>query len=166
MRLLDGSIRAAAESWSTLESLALSLSSYVYFPDSSVPTNILSLTADSVSEFWDSWVFQESARRTMLFASYFTQIHRILQHDKNIYCSMGPFHSWYLSAHLWNAQNAFDFALAWTEKDHFVLQNYDFTRVLQDADANDFDLFGKMLLVGLVGIDEAKAWFFSRGGIL
>lgn len=75
-------------------------------------------------------------------------------------------HSWYLSAHLWGAQDAAEFGAAWVEKDHFVVGELNFGRVLTEARAGDVDVFGRMLLVSYLGIEEARAWFLARGAIL
>ena len=128
----------------------------------------LPISIDSMIQFWDSWVEQESARRTVLLAIYFMQIYKLLQGNVPVHCDgkMGLEHSWYLSAHLWNAQSAFDFAVAWAEKPHFVIDNLDFSWVLTSAQPIDVDLFGRMLLVTTLGIDATKTWFHARGAIL
>ena len=37
---------------------------------------------------------------------------------------------------------------------------------LRDARADDVDMFGRILITALMGIDEAKGWFLTRGGSL
>lgn len=59
-----------------------------------------------------------------------------------------------------------DFAIAWKEKKHFVVTKHGFNEVLRDAAADDIDLFGRMLVVGALGIDEARLWFYNKGGSL
>jgi hypothetical protein len=123
---------------------------------------------DLVIDFWNSWIFQESARRTVMMVFYFVSIHNFVQGRPAPVCDgkLGLELAWYQSAHLWNAQSAFDFAVAWTENLHFIIYNADFSGLLQDAKPDDVDLFGRMLLVTKIGIDETKAWFYSRGGSL
>ena len=70
------------------------------------------------------------------------------------------------SAQLWRAKSAFDFALAWNKKQHFLVCDLDFTEVLRDAQPDDIDDFAKTMLVGLQGIDDVKGWLYNRGGIL
>lgn len=69
-----------------------------------------------------------------------------------------------LSAHLWNAKSAFDFAVAWNEKSHFLVKDLDFSEVMRDAEPDDVDDFAKMMLVGLMGIDDVRGWFYMKGG--
>lgn len=171
MRLFDGDIRSQATAealFTTLESSVLALLRGLHLPDPSEPTDLLPLSMDPITDFWESWVLQESARRTVLLTFYFIQIYKLLQGQAPVQCDgkLGLEHAWYMSAHLWNAQSAFDFAVAWAEKPHFIVYNLDFSSLLQNAQPDDIDTFGRMLLVTLIGIDEARAWFHIRGAIL
>ncbi|KAB8223807.1 hypothetical protein BDV33DRAFT_188639 [Aspergillus novoparasiticus] len=151
-----------------IESSALTLLSCIYFPDPNTTPTIFPHTPEAKQDFWTSWIFQESARRTVLFAFYLIQLYKSVQGYKNLVCDgkLGLVHSWYLSAHLWGAQDAGEFGAAWMEKDHFVVGELNFGRVLTEARAGDVDVFGRMLLVSYLGIEEARAWFLSRGAIL
>ncbi|GLB02016.1 hypothetical protein AtubIFM57258_000429 [Aspergillus tubingensis] len=170
MRLFDGDINArlCAEPFiPMLETSAFNLLNYIYFP-AAEPDPALTAPMDVVMQSWDEWVYQESARRTALFTFYLVQIYRLVTGENNLTCDgrLGLNHSWYLSAPLWNAQTSFDFAVAWNEHQHFVVCNADFGHVLDCARPSDVDVFGRMLLSTLLGIDQAKAWFYSRGAIL
>ncbi|CAG8046817.1 unnamed protein product [Penicillium salamii] len=171
MRLFDGGIRTQPSSDSllaVLEGATLSLFDFIYIPHPSEPREVLPIAMDPIMSFWESWVFQESARRTVMMVFYFVKIQHFLHGKPLSTCDgkLGLEHAWYQSAHLWNAQSAFDFAVAWTENEHFIIHNADFSGVLQHATPGDVDLFGKMLLVTKIGINETKAWFYSRGGAL
>lgn len=171
MHLFDGDIRfqAAAEAvMTTLEFSVPALLESIHIPSSSEPSDLLPLSMGSITDFWNSWILQESARRTVLLTFYFLQIYKLLQGKTLAPCDgkLGLEHAWYMSAHLWNAQSAFDFAVAWAERPHFVVYNLDFSSAFLDARPGDIDLFGRMLLVTLIGIDEARAWFHVRGAVL
>ena len=171
MRLFAGDVRSHATAntlFGKLEATVIALSDSIYFPDPSISKEILPLNMDPIIEFWEWWILQESARRTMLLTFYFIQIYKVLRGDVPVHCDgkLGLSHSWYLSAQLWNAQSAFDFAVAWSEKDHFVVRDLDFTAVLENAQPDEVDLFGRMLMVTLLGIDSAKAWFYAKGAIM
>jgi hypothetical protein len=173
MRLFDSDIRSQATAealFTTLEASVLNLMRTIYVPDPKEPTDLIPLSMDPIIEFWESWVLQESARRTVLLTSYFMQIYKLLQGKVPAQCDgkLGIYgdHAWYLSAHLWNAQSAFDFAVAWAEREHFIVYNLDFSSALVNAQPVDVDMFGRMLLVTILGIDEATAWFYVRGAIL
>ena len=70
-----------------------------------------------------------------------------------------------LSANLWKAVSAFDFAVAWNERQHYLVKDFDFTELLENARPDDIDMFGRMLLTGVRGIDDVKGWFHTRGGV-
>ncbi|KAJ5155199.1 hypothetical protein N7492_008002 [Penicillium capsulatum] len=171
MHLFDGDIRSQATSnaiFAALQSISLSLLALVQFPDRTKSIDLLPLSMEPIIDFWESWVLHESARRTVLFTFYFLQIYKLLQGDRQLQCDgkLGLYHSWYLSAHLWNAQSAFDFAVAWADHQHFIIDNLDFSWALSNAQPDDVDSFGKMLLVTVLGIDGVKAWFHTRGALL
>ncbi|KAE8147342.1 hypothetical protein BDV25DRAFT_132164 [Aspergillus avenaceus] len=151
-----------------LESSAMLLLSCIYFPDTSTQVSVLPSTPEETLDFWTSWVFQESARRTVLFTFYLTQIFRVIQGYPNLNCDgrLGLVHSFYFSARLWLAQDPVGFAEAWTMEDHFLVGELNFERVLVDAKASDVDAFGRMLLVTFMGIEQARTWFLVRGEVL
>ncbi|KAE8384887.1 hypothetical protein BDV23DRAFT_191186 [Aspergillus alliaceus] len=151
-----------------LEASALSLLSCIYFPDPATPISTLPPTPEATLDFWSSWIFQESARRTVLFSFYLTQLYRLVHGEHSMVCDgrLGLVHSLYMSAHLWGAQEAGEFAVAWREKDHFIVGELNFGRLLAEAKAVDIDVFGRMLLVSYLGIEDAKAWFLARGAVL
>lgn len=170
MHLFDGDIRSggtAQSLFAALQSSAFSLLACLEFPDQTKSIDLHPLSIGPAIDFWESWVLHESARRTALFTFYFIQIYKLLQGDRQLQCDgkLGLFHSWYLSAHLWNAPSAFDFAVAWADKPHFVIDNLDFTCALSTAQPDDVGLFGRMLLVTVLGIDGAKAWFYTKGAL-
>lgn len=170
--LFDGDIsaRAAAErTLPTLETSAIGLLSYANF-DIDIPS-VLELPLYPLAPtkaFWKDWIFEESVRRTLLFTFYFVQIYRILAGHKGLQCDgkLGLCHSWTVSAHLWEAGTAVEFAEAWKEKNHLVVTNAEFEDILEKAQAHDVDWFGRILISSWLGIDEAEGWFVSRGGSL
>ncbi|KAK9368226.1 transcription factor gsfR2 [Lipomyces kononenkoae] len=173
--LLDGDIVAmamAATTSSSLEAATLAMMPYVEFYDAPIVEDgaVLELyPVTTTKEIWLSWVFQESARRTLLIAFFLLQIYRLLAGSELLPCDGSKMYvnpSWTLSAHLWNAHSVLDFATAWREKKHFDMTMANFSEVLREARGDDIETFGKMLLTAAIGIDEAKAWLNSRGGTL
>lgn len=170
IRLLDGDIyaRAAAErEMSVLERAALALLPLIEFEDPDVPSGTLSLyPLGPTREFWANWVLHESARRTVLMVFYFLQMYNILRGELGMDCDprMLLVNSWTLSAHLWEARDAVEFAQAWTDRKHFLVKQANFDEVLRDAQAEDLELYGKILLSSMMGIEEFEGWMISRGG--
>lgn len=123
----------------------------------------------TTKESWREWIVQESMRRTVFFACFFLVAHQVLVgqassegggcEDRYVFCQ-----SWTLSAHLWGAADVVGFAVAWRERRHFVVRKESFAEVLRDAAPDDIDAFGRMLMVGALGIEDARLWFYNRGG--
>lgn len=116
---------------------------------------------------WLSFIFRESCRRTFLAVCHAVSICALLQNDVvscNHQMSIGNRIT--ISSALWEAQSPLEFAIAWNQKNHYLVKDMDFTEVLNSADADDVDVFGRMLLVGLMGKDDVSGWLHSRGGKL
>ncbi|XP_014556000.1 hypothetical protein COCVIDRAFT_16478 [Bipolaris victoriae FI3] len=116
---------------------------------------------------WRSFIFRESARRTVLAAYQITVMYTVLTGQMKT-CSqdIALKSRVTLSAHLWKAANAFDFAMSWNAKNHFVVRGLEFTNVLEEAQPDDLDVFGNILLISLQGIDDIRGWYHVRGGTL
>lgn len=121
---------------------------------------------DSTS-FWRSWIFAESQRRTYV-ACFMTLSLCYLLKAHIGYCAehAALLSVCTMSAHLWEAQNVLDFSLAWQNKNHHVVREFDFTQFIAEAKATDVELFGKMLLSAVMGVDDFKGWLYTRGGTL
>ncbi|KAF2871817.1 hypothetical protein BDV95DRAFT_26855 [Massariosphaeria phaeospora] len=132
------------------------------------PSGPLALYPSTAAESaWKSFIFRESLRRTLLavfqslaFCNLFLETPGSCSHD-------------YVSGNrvtyqraLWDAETAFDFAMAWNDKYHFLIRELDFDELLRIGQADDVDVFGKMLLTGLLGTDNVKGWLHTRGGKL
>jgi hypothetical protein len=116
---------------------------------------------------WKSYIFRESVRRTALSLYHVTVVFNLFSGRMNR-CDyeLALNNRVTFSAHLWKAESAFDFAVAWNEKRRFLIKELDFTDVLESAQPDDLDVFAKMMLVGLQGIDDTRGWFYTRGGTL
>lgn len=172
MHLFDADLNAAGTAASTsilsmsaLESTTSLLFNSTHFPHTQQPPLTLPPTT---MNFWKLWILEESARRTIIVALFLIQVLRIFRGDTDIRCDgkLGVLHSWYFSAHLWTACTAYEFAAAWTERRHFIVHNANFDQVLEEAQPEDVDCLGKMLLVTSRGVDIIRDWFFRRGAIL
>ena len=171
IRLLDGDIaaRASAERIQpALESSALSLLTHVSFDMESLSKELPLFPLTTTKSFWADWVFQESTRRTLLIAFFFSQAYRILCGVRGLKCDgrLGLCHSWTLSSYLWHARTPVEFAGAWKTKKHFIITDADFEEVLEQAMAADIDRFGRIFISSFMGIEEAAGWFVTRGGEL
>jgi hypothetical protein len=114
---------------------------------------------------WTSFVYRETLRRTVLSLFQFLALCHLLQGGQVSSCSpeLAQGNRITLSAHLWGAKSALDFAVAWNEKKHLLVHDLDFSEVLSTAHPGDIDNFAKAMLVGLQGIDDVKGWFYTHG---
>ncbi len=116
---------------------------------------------------WKSYIYRETLRRTVLSLYQFVAICRVLS-GRLEHCasrlSRGNIVT--VSAHLWQAESAFDFALAWNSQEHFLIHDLDFTELLKNGRSEDVDEFTKTMLVGLHGVDNVRGWLYTKGGCL
>ncbi|KAL1862510.1 hypothetical protein VTK73DRAFT_6768 [Phialemonium thermophilum] len=172
LRLQDDDLRVRMSCDATmplLEQAAYALLPHIVFHDpagggqgqpSDGPADLPLYPIAATREFWESWVFQESARRTLAVVLFFLLSYRYLKGDAKPQCtSPGPYpcRSLTLSAHLWRASDPVDFALAWRDREHFVVHG---------KAGDDIDDFGKILLTTVLGVDQAKGWLAVRGATL
>ncbi|KAL2258112.1 hypothetical protein VTK26DRAFT_8702 [Humicola hyalothermophila] len=126
---------------------------------------------DATRSFWQTWVFQESARRTVLTAGYFLTLRRMLRGEMPPVCggrlvTAAARHSFTISTHLWGARDPLSFAIAWRTGRRWVVRNNNYAEVLSNARADDVDTFGKMMLTSEMGINETRGWLITAGGDL
>jgi hypothetical protein len=171
IRLFDNDVscRLAAEvAMPSLRAAVVALLPHANFEDtlslSNVATRFLS---SSEGSFWETWVFEESARRTMLLSNYLTRIWELMRGDQGLHCDhkLGFSHCWYVSSQLWEAKSPYEFAVAYAEKSRFLISNLDFTDLLVHGNPEDVDMFGKIMLTGRLGLDATQEWFASRGAM-
>ncbi|KAF2644689.1 hypothetical protein P280DRAFT_495888 [Massarina eburnea CBS 473.64] len=118
-------------------------------------------------EAWTTYIFQESCRRTLLTIFQAIATCRVLMGQYSICVhQLSAGNRFTVSSALWHAKSPFDFAMAWNDKNHFVVRELDFQEVLQNAVADDVDCFGLMMLTAMMGIDDVKGWLHTRGGKL
>ncbi|KAI5456821.1 hypothetical protein BGZ63DRAFT_396218 [Mariannaea sp. PMI_226] len=178
LRLLDTNARIRFTYEATmphLEEAAYALIPYIDFdepqsidePDPALEPLLL-YPASKAYGFWASWVFQESARRTLAIITFFILTYRYMKGEAGNQCSENKAagRSVTMSAQLWNAKDPVDFTLAWRNKRHFVLHSDmldNLPTVMDDAEEDDIDDFAKITLTSVMGLDEAKGWLAMRG---
>ncbi|KIV78528.1 hypothetical protein, variant [Exophiala sideris] len=97
---------------------------------------------------WESWIFAESVRRTIIIAHSFLKIYEMMQgpekgDDQGIWAHV---HRWTISRHLWEANSSSGFAYNWKGRPHFIISNYSFQHFLQHGRGEDVDEFAEILL--------------------
>lgn len=132
------------------------------------PTDPIPLYPSAVARAsWAAYIFRESLRRTVLAVYHFVTMCNLLRGQLtscNSHLALGSRLT--ISAQLWNARSAFDYAVTWNHQKHFIVKELDFTEVMRDAMPEDIDTLGKMMMIGLQGEDDIKGWFYTRAGAL
>ena len=113
---------------------------------------------------WKPFIFRESCRRTLIVHLHCLTLCYLLRNHLSCNEDIGVGTRVTISARLWKASSAFDFAVVWNEKKHVLVKDCDLTQVLEGAQLDDLDVFERMMLVGYMGMDDVKGWFHSRGG--
>ncbi|KAI3323574.1 hypothetical protein HD806DRAFT_522716 [Xylariaceae sp. AK1471] len=70
------------------------------------------------------------------------------------------------SSHLWNAQNSFDFFLAWKEKPLYIMSAFNFDEFLKRGTGDDLDDFAYYFLALYFGVNEIKTFCYETSGRL
>ncbi|KAJ4396150.1 hypothetical protein N0V93_000368 [Gnomoniopsis smithogilvyi] len=178
IRFFDGDMLARSSADTTfleLRSSAQALSTHITWnpntlldaPTASGEATLFPLQASQA--IWKRWVLQESARRTFLIACFFVRVWRLLTGRQMRTCFHDPpllDQSWTLSAKMWQARDAVEFAAAWKERNHYIVKRGAILSTLLDANGEDIEVFGKMLLTVSMGVEEARAWLAVKGSSL
>ncbi|KID87993.1 C6 zinc finger domain protein [Metarhizium guizhouense ARSEF 977] len=112
---------------------------------------------------WESWVFLESCRRTLITSYAIICISCMLKSETPPLANDDMWHDdigFTASRHLWDAPNSVEFYRAWREKPQFSIQNMVFKDFWMYARPDDCDDFTKLMLTTQVGLD-AMAHFMN-----
>ncbi|KAF2814569.1 uncharacterized protein BDZ99DRAFT_494531 [Mytilinidion resinicola] len=129
------------------------------------PTLISLYPATTARQAWRAFILRESSQRTLLILCQFMILLHLLQGRSYCFDHACVTSKITTSAHLWNAGSTIEFASAWNEKRHFLVADLDFSEVLEGAGPEDIDVFGRMILVTILGRDDMLGWFAERGGV-
>lgn len=133
--VFDGDIRARAAAEAATEALESAADGLIPLfgqnpligPSAPRPPEKLPLyPIGPARDFWHTWVLQESVRRTYMITFFVVKLYELLRGEMPRSCGQWPDlrHFWTVSAHLWRAADAFEFAVAWRDRRHFVVNNY------------------------------------------
>jgi hypothetical protein len=179
MRLFDGDVRSRAAAEQTMPHLEAAAAALAPITAEDPPPH--EAAADSgngcllplyplagTRAFWEAWIVRESARRTMLVTFLVVVIYRLLRSGSPVLCDKMVHGGarFTASAHLWRAADPVEFAVAWGQRKHFLVPNSGVGDILLEAEPDDIDSYGRIMLTALLGIDEVRGWFLSKGATL
>ncbi|KAH4207436.1 hypothetical protein HBI49_098990 [Parastagonospora nodorum] len=163
----DISLYSQAESsLSCMNEVAYALHSLTDYQED--PTGSIPLYPSAVARAsWTAYIFRESLRRTVLALFHFVTMCQLMRGQlKSCNEDRALGYKMTISAQLWSAKSAFDYAVTWNNQRHFIVKELDFSGVLRDAMPEDIDTLGKMMMICLKGEDDIRGWFYTRGGVL
>ncbi|KJZ76532.1 hypothetical protein HIM_03868 [Hirsutella minnesotensis 3608] len=102
---------------------------------------------------WESWIFLESVRRTVMAASAFMCVFVLLKSeepDDDMWCKRQTFTA---SKHLWDATSSVEFYRSWRDKPQYWIENMSFTDFWMYGRPADLDEFTRLMLISQVGVD-------------
>lgn len=119
---------------------------------------------DSAST-WESWIFAESARRTLFVALLFPAVYCTVKHGV---CSMEIAKritniSFCAQKRLWEASSSFHWQVAYRDFDHFGMTAYELDHLFDNASIKDIEEFGVLIMVKYRGLGAVREWI-SRVG--
>ncbi|KAE8449818.1 hypothetical protein EG329_007295 [Mollisiaceae sp. DMI_Dod_QoI] len=165
IRLFDGDVRARAdgedaesvlEEWT--DHLALRTDIIVEGQD-----NQLLDARTLVEKGWESWVFEESVKRTVIVSRMVLAMYSVLKRGFCTYVEKVTELSFTARKGLWDANSAVHWRLATEERDRFYVQRMELNELLQKARLEDVDELGLLMLVTYNGIDGVNEWIMRLG---
>ncbi|POR39717.1 Fungal Zn(2)-Cys(6) binuclear cluster domain containing protein [Tolypocladium paradoxum] len=100
-----------------------------------------------------SWIFLESARRSIMAAYAFLCLVYILKSEEPEGDMWNETQSFTASRHLWEANSSVEFYRAWREKPQYWIENLVFKDFWMYGRPADLDEFTRLMLTSQVGVD-------------
>ncbi|KAK5655091.1 hypothetical protein OQA88_5990 [Cercophora sp. LCS_1] len=152
IRLLDGDVALRAQAERDAPVLVAWLGDLCKIRDNLGTVSRMdedAMTSEPPKE-WESWIFAECVRRTIVIAYAVIALYDML---KNAGCGesggLDPWaymHRWTLSRSLWTANGVLEFQRAWKKSRSFIIANFSFQEFFEHGAAEDVDEFAEVLL--------------------
>lgn len=95
---------------------------------------------------WETWLFEESAKRTASVGLAFQCFFSILRSEPPDPAIMNTNIPYTASQHLWGADTSVEFFRAWRDQPRWTIQKFDYKEFWQYARPEDMDEFTRMML--------------------
>ncbi|KAM5356143.1 hypothetical protein ACJ41O_002789 [Fusarium nematophilum] len=164
VRMFDGDVALRAASEREMPQLLVWLNALKELRDEleggEDPANLMSRDRPPAS--WESWVFLESIRRTIMMAFSFICLTYILKSTEPPWEVMESACAFTASRYLWDANSSVAFFRAWQTRPQYCVLNMDFKDVWLHARPEDIDDFTSLMLTAQMG-PEAMDGFMAGG---
>ncbi|KAF2020723.1 hypothetical protein BU24DRAFT_469487 [Aaosphaeria arxii CBS 175.79] len=111
---------------------------------------------------WRSWVFAESARRTVIMSMFLSGLYSLV---KNGYCGMGDkinVNSFTAQRRLWDASSALEWERMRQAYNPYFIQRMNFEDFLREGSGSELDDFGLVMITTYKGKDRIDDWLALR----
>ena len=158
IRLFDGDIKQRSDA-EQQEALLTSWTDSL-----AIRTGIVSSSPSSIDRGWETWVFEEAIRRTVLVSRTAQSMFAI---QRQGFCTMVgavteiPFTA---QRRLWAAPSATHFVKACKEARIFWIEKMDLADLIKEGNVDDLDEIAWLMLVTYKGVDGVNEWILSKGG--
>ncbi|PVH89110.1 hypothetical protein DL98DRAFT_96436 [Cadophora sp. DSE1049] len=158
IRLFDGDIKQRSDAEQQEELLTSWTDSLA------ARTGIASSPSSSIDRGWETWIFEEAIRRTILVSRTAQSMFAI---QRQGFCTMvGAVTEISITAQcrLWAAPSAVHFVKACKETRRFWVEKMDLDELMEKGTVEDLDEIAWLMLVTYKGVDGANGWILSKGG--
>ncbi|THX43798.1 hypothetical protein D6D10_00813 [Aureobasidium pullulans] len=112
---------------------------------------------------WESWIYAESLRRTVIASYTLITLHYMLKQDIPSQGGWTRSQPWSICQQVWSTQSSFDFLSVWDQDPPVTVSCLLLDEFLEQDKADAVDDFARNMLVTYIGLDETKQWFKQRG---
>lgn len=158
IRLFDGDIRQRAEAERHQHILTQ------WTQQLSDRTGATMHNGRAVPSSWESWVFEEIVRRTLLVSSMVQSMFSIQKQGWCMLVDVVQDMSFTAQRSLWDAPTGQHWQIVLAEKSRFYVHRMDLEEVLSSATPDDMDDLGLLMLVTYKGIEGVNEWIMRAGG--
>ncbi|CZR53408.1 uncharacterized protein PAC_03286 [Phialocephala subalpina] len=116
-----------------------------------------------VEKGWESWVFEESVKRTVIVSRMVIAMYSVLKRGFCTYVEKVTELSFTARKELWEASSAVHWSLAVEAQERFYVQQMELGEVLGKARLEDVDELGLLMLVTYKGVDGVNEWIVRMG---
>ncbi|WZH50226.1 C6 zinc finger domain protein [Fusarium acuminatum] len=171
MRMFDGDIRLRAQAEQDMPTLEAWLLELEECRDNLQEMWLLEETAvrERPPKSWESWIFKESLRRTILMGYSLIDLCGLLKRcgaTGTDVPDLGHFvrvHRWTASGPLWTADSGPAFFAAWRGRRQTFVQNFFIQDFAKTAKPVDVDPLSKIMLAALLGVEEMEHLMLGSG---
>ncbi|KUJ17965.1 uncharacterized protein LY89DRAFT_668169 [Mollisia scopiformis] len=116
-----------------------------------------------IEKSWESWVFEESVKRTVIVSRMVSAMYSVLKKGYCTYVEKVTELSFTAGKELWDAGSAVHWRLVMEAQKSLDVQRMELDEILGKARLEDVDELGLLMLVTYKGVDGVNEWIVQMG---